>query len=172
MHQGSGEPARAGPADVRVGGFGAQATIDPDRQEWDDGQYEGRRTADMLQARPGWELFRDGCPGGESVEAVGGADAPPAGRACPPGPRGMWPCPRQRCASWAMSIRRGTNRCCASGMTRTTSLRHTKHPWRHEGAYDDIPEADIASPGSLTPSAPAPRRLRGGALCGRRQRLL
>jgi len=53
-----------------LAGFGGQAKIDPDLQEWDDGQYEGRRTADIRQARPGWDLFRDGCPGGESVEAV------------------------------------------------------------------------------------------------------
>ncbi len=54
-----------------LAGFGGQAKIDPDLQEWDDGQYEGRRTADIRQARPGWDLFRDGCPGGEAVEAVG-----------------------------------------------------------------------------------------------------
>src|SRR5437588_5630158 len=54
-----------------LAGFGGQAAIDADLQEWDDGQYEGQRTADIRQARPGWDLFRDGCPGGESVEAVG-----------------------------------------------------------------------------------------------------
>ncbi len=54
-----------------LAGFGGQADIDPDLQEWDYGQYEGRRTADIRQERPGWDLFRDGCPGGESVEAVG-----------------------------------------------------------------------------------------------------
>jgi probable phosphoglycerate mutase len=54
-----------------LAGFGDRAEVDADLQEWDYGQYEGRRTADIRQARPGWELFRDGCPGGESVEAVG-----------------------------------------------------------------------------------------------------
>jgi broad specificity phosphatase PhoE len=54
-----------------LAGFGGQAEIDADLQEWDYGQYEGRRTADIRQERPGWDLFRDGCPGGESVEAVG-----------------------------------------------------------------------------------------------------
>jgi len=54
-----------------LAGFGGQAEIDPDLLEWDYGQYEGRRTADIRQERPGWDLFRDGCPGGESVEAVG-----------------------------------------------------------------------------------------------------
>jgi len=54
-----------------LAGFGNQAEVDPDLQEWDYGQYEGRRTADIRQERPGWYLFRDGCPGGESVEAIG-----------------------------------------------------------------------------------------------------
>ena len=54
-----------------LAGFGDQAAIDADLQEWDYGQYEGQRTADIRQERPGWDLFRDGCPGGESVAAVG-----------------------------------------------------------------------------------------------------
>jgi len=54
-----------------LAGFGSQAETDADLQEWDYGQYEGRRTADIRQERPGWDLFRDGCPGGESVAAVG-----------------------------------------------------------------------------------------------------
>jgi broad specificity phosphatase PhoE len=53
-----------------LAGFGGQAKINADLQEWDYGQYEGRRTADIRQERPGWDLFRDGSPGGESVEAV------------------------------------------------------------------------------------------------------
>jgi broad specificity phosphatase PhoE len=54
-----------------LAGFSDQAEVDPDLQEWDYGQYEGRCTADIRQERPGWSLFRDGCPGGESVEAIG-----------------------------------------------------------------------------------------------------
>src|SRR6266542_5425966 len=38
--------------------------------EWDYGEYEGRRTADILAERPDWRLFRDGCPSGESPEQV------------------------------------------------------------------------------------------------------
>ena len=56
---------------AELAGFGAQAEVDPDLQEWDYGQYEGRRTADIHKERPAWSLFRDGCPGGESVEAIG-----------------------------------------------------------------------------------------------------
>src|SRR5580692_5122780 len=51
-------------------GFGAAATLDPDLLEWDYGQYEGRTLQDIHQKRPEWELFRDGCPGGESVEQI------------------------------------------------------------------------------------------------------
>lgn len=53
-----------------VAGFGDKAEIDPDLSEWDYGEYEGLRTAEILKQRPGWELFRDGCPGGESPEDV------------------------------------------------------------------------------------------------------
>jgi broad specificity phosphatase PhoE len=49
-----------------LGGFGAVAEVDPDLVEWDYGQYEGRRTAEIRAEHPAWLLFRDGCPGGES----------------------------------------------------------------------------------------------------------
>ena len=49
-------------------GFGAVAEIDRDLLEWNYGEYEGRRTAEILAERPDWQLFRDGCPGGESPE--------------------------------------------------------------------------------------------------------
>jgi broad specificity phosphatase PhoE len=54
-----------------LAGFGAQARPEADLLEWDYGAYEGRTTADIRAERPGWYLFRDGCPGGESVEGVG-----------------------------------------------------------------------------------------------------
>ena len=44
---------------------------DIDLMEWDYGAYEGRRTVDIEAERPGWRLFRDGCPGGETLESVG-----------------------------------------------------------------------------------------------------
>jgi probable phosphoglycerate mutase len=53
-----------------LAGFGALAEIDRDLVEWDYGQYEGRRTAEIRAERPDWELFRDGCPGGESPKQV------------------------------------------------------------------------------------------------------
>ena len=54
-----------------LAGFGAVAEIDPDLVEWNYGEYEGRRTADIHRERPDWQLFRDGCPGGESPSQVG-----------------------------------------------------------------------------------------------------
>jgi len=48
-----------------LAGFGAQAEIDPDLVEWDYGEYEGRRGPEIRAERPEWNLFRDGCPGGE-----------------------------------------------------------------------------------------------------------
>jgi broad specificity phosphatase PhoE len=54
-----------------LAGFGGLAEIDPDLAEWDYGQYEGRRTADILAERPGWFLFRDGAPGGETPDQAG-----------------------------------------------------------------------------------------------------
>jgi probable phosphoglycerate mutase len=49
-----------------LAGFGTVATVDPDLVEWDYGRFEGMLTRNILKERPGWELFRDGCPGGES----------------------------------------------------------------------------------------------------------
>jgi broad specificity phosphatase PhoE len=53
-----------------LAGFGAVATVDPDLVEWNYGKYEGRTTAQILAERPGWDLFRDGCPDGESPAEI------------------------------------------------------------------------------------------------------
>ena len=54
-----------------LAGFGAVAETDPDLVEWNYGQYEGRHSAEILAERPDWQLFRDGCPEGESPAQVG-----------------------------------------------------------------------------------------------------
>jgi broad specificity phosphatase PhoE len=54
-----------------LAGFGGVADIDPDLVEWNYGEYEGVTTAEILAKRPGWQLFRDGCPGGESPGQIG-----------------------------------------------------------------------------------------------------
>jgi probable phosphoglycerate mutase len=54
-----------------LAGFGDRAEVVPDLVEWNYGAYEGKRTAEIHQERPDWNLFRDGCPGGESIAEVG-----------------------------------------------------------------------------------------------------
>jgi probable phosphoglycerate mutase len=53
-----------------LAGFGAAAVEDAELLEWNYGSYEGRRTSEIRQERPDWDLFRDGCPDGESVADV------------------------------------------------------------------------------------------------------
>src|SRR5438067_3039165 len=53
-----------------LAGFGAVAEIDRDLVEWNYGEYEGRTGAEIRAERPDWQLFRDGCPGGESPQQV------------------------------------------------------------------------------------------------------
>ncbi len=54
-----------------LAGFGSVAETDPDLVEWNYGEYEGLRLAEILAKRPDWQIFRDGCPGGESPEQIG-----------------------------------------------------------------------------------------------------
>lgn len=55
----------------RLAGFGEGATTDEALMEWNYGDYEGVTTADIQAQAPGWSLFADGCPGGESAADVG-----------------------------------------------------------------------------------------------------
>lgn len=64
-------PLQRAKCTCELAGFGAVAEIAPDLVEWDYGDYEGRTTADIHKERPDWDLFRDGCPGGETVAQVG-----------------------------------------------------------------------------------------------------
>jgi len=54
-----------------LAGFRTGSVEAPDLVEWNYGQYEGRTTAEILAGRPDWQLFRDGCPDGETPEQVG-----------------------------------------------------------------------------------------------------
>ena len=54
-----------------LAGFGSAAEVEPDLLEWNYGSYEGLTTVEIRAQRPEWQLFRDGCPGGESPEEVG-----------------------------------------------------------------------------------------------------
>jgi broad specificity phosphatase PhoE len=53
-----------------LAGFGAAARVQPDLHEWDYGDYEGHTSAEIHQQRPGWNIYRDGCPNGESPEQI------------------------------------------------------------------------------------------------------
>lgn len=63
-------PARRAQETCALAGLAGSAEIEPDLEEWDYGEYEGRTSRDIRLERPGWNVFRDGCPGGESVDAV------------------------------------------------------------------------------------------------------
>lgn len=49
-----------------LAGFGSRCTIDQDAAEWNYGEYEGLRSSEIHATRPDWNIFRDGCPNGES----------------------------------------------------------------------------------------------------------
>jgi broad specificity phosphatase PhoE len=53
-----------------LAGLGAVARVEPDLAEWNYGEYEGRRSVDIHRERPDWNLWTDGCPGGESPDDV------------------------------------------------------------------------------------------------------
>jgi broad specificity phosphatase PhoE len=64
-------PLKRATRTCELAGFGSEAEADRDLLEWNYGEYEGRRTKEILEQRPDWHLFRDGCPGGETPDQVG-----------------------------------------------------------------------------------------------------
>ena len=69
-------PSQRATRTCALAGYGAVAEEDVNLVEWNYGRYEGRRTFEILAERPNWQLFRDGCPGGETPAEVGArADA-------------------------------------------------------------------------------------------------
>jgi broad specificity phosphatase PhoE len=54
-----------------LAGLGELAEIDPDLMEWNYGEYEGLTPKQIHAKAPGWMIFRDGCPGGESPDQIG-----------------------------------------------------------------------------------------------------
>ena len=54
-----------------LAGLGSAARVEPDLLEWNYGSYEGLTSVEIHNERPDWQLFRDGCPGGESPDQVG-----------------------------------------------------------------------------------------------------
>ncbi|MBY0521890.1 MAG: histidine phosphatase family protein [Gemmataceae bacterium] len=53
-----------------LAGFGDRVEVDQELHEWDYGAYEGKKTVDILKEKPGWNIFKDGCPNGESLSAI------------------------------------------------------------------------------------------------------
>ena len=64
-------PRRRARETCELAHLGARAVIDPDLAEWNYGEYEGLTSQQIRERAPGWLLFRDGCPGGETPEDVG-----------------------------------------------------------------------------------------------------
>jgi probable phosphoglycerate mutase len=54
----------------KLAGFGTSAEVDPDLVEWNYGDFEGLKTSEIYADHSNWQLFRDGCPGGESPAQV------------------------------------------------------------------------------------------------------
>jgi broad specificity phosphatase PhoE len=54
-----------------LAGFAQNMVVDPDLAEWNYGEYEGKTPEEIHKLGPGWLIFRDGCPGGETPEQVG-----------------------------------------------------------------------------------------------------
>jgi broad specificity phosphatase PhoE len=65
---------------IRHGETAAQ--IEADLSEWDYGDYEGRRSVDICRARPDWNVFHDGCPGGETPASRCGMPHPETSKLC------------------------------------------------------------------------------------------
>jgi len=53
-----------------LAGLGTVARVENDLREWDYGDYEGRTSKEIHQQRPDWNIYRDGCPNGESPEQI------------------------------------------------------------------------------------------------------
>jgi len=63
-------PLRRARKTGELAGLGTVAAIEPDLAEWDYGDYEGKCSVDIRKQRADWNIFRDGCPGGESIAQV------------------------------------------------------------------------------------------------------
>lgn len=80
-------PSQRARETCELAGLGAQVSVNEDLLEWDYGDYDGMTSAEIEARRPGWSLWRDGCPGGETAADVGArADYAIAAALPSPGP--------------------------------------------------------------------------------------
>ena len=63
-------PSQRARRTCELAGLGSVAEIESDIAEWDYGEYEGLRSVDIRKDRPGWNIFTDGCPGGETPQHI------------------------------------------------------------------------------------------------------
>lgn len=64
-------PSSRAQSTCALAGYGERRQVKPDLAEWDYGAYEGLTTKQIIAERPGWQLFRDGCPSGETSADAG-----------------------------------------------------------------------------------------------------
>ena len=64
-------PRRRAVDTAHLAGLGEGLVTDERLRELDYGEYEGRTTVDIRSERPEWDLFRDACPGGETLAEAG-----------------------------------------------------------------------------------------------------
>jgi probable phosphoglycerate mutase len=73
---------------AELAGLGAVLELDEDLMEVDYGEYEGRTSAEIRDERPDWDLWRDGCPGGETIAQAAARAERVLARACAHAPAG------------------------------------------------------------------------------------
>ena len=64
-------PLRRARETCELAGLGTRAAVEPDLHEWSYGEYEGLTPKQIHDKQPGWMIFRDGCPGGETPKEIG-----------------------------------------------------------------------------------------------------
>ena len=139
-------------------GLGPAAEIDPDLAEWDYGDYEGVRSVDIRKTRADWNLFRDGCPNGETPAQVSaradrliarlrGLEQGPSRCSRTVNSGASWPRDGSDCHWWKRSISRSARRRSAfSAATPITLKCQSSH-------YGTRPRTKYTTRGHPNPSA-------------------